>query len=325
MDSGYREERFHEGGDVNKIYATGIYYHQKHLYLRTPATRKFFILVGIEHVVQFGGTGYSYERGVLTGNTKTASLKAFWNVVLPLGDRYYVENEAMEDWIFGNHLGTMTVQLGWNITPSHQLQVYYDDPFEDGSGMRKSNGYDGLWGVQYTNKASGRQYVRGVVLEYFQTTNQSGPLHWDNDDYPEPIRSEITDYVTGDDNYYNHVFYDSYTHYGMTPGNALITSPIYNKDGYTGFRDNRVKAWHLGVNGELNHHLSYLFKCSYREGWGTYSSPLATRHHSFNALLQGIYSIGPWQVSGAYAFDKGNIYGDCSTFNIKIGYHGKIF
>jgi hypothetical protein len=110
----------------------------------------------------------------------------------------------------------------------------------------------------------------------------------------------------------------------MTPGNGLITSPIYNKNGYTGFSDNRIKAWHLGVNGELTDHLSYLVKGSYREGWGTYKQPLPERHHSFDAMLQGIYTTGAWQFAAAYAFDKGNIYGDCSTFNIKIGYHGKI-
>jgi hypothetical protein len=41
-------------------------------------------------------------------------------------------------------------------------------------------------------------------------------------------------------------------------------------------------------------------------------------------MVQGIYYLGPWQISAAYAFDKGNIYGDCNTFNLKIGYHGKI-
>ena len=123
----------------------------------------------------------------------------------------------------------MTYQIGWNINQNHQLQAYLDNPFEDGSGIRKGNGWDGLWGLQYTNKTSGRQYVRGAVVEYFQSTNQSGPLHWDSGDYPEPIRSQITDLVTGNDNYYNHMFYDTYSHYGMTPGIGLITSPIYNK------------------------------------------------------------------------------------------------
>ena len=218
----------------------------------------------------------------------------------------------------------MTYQIGWNINQNHQLQAYLDNPFEDGSGIRKGNGWDGLWGLQYTNKTPGKQYVRGAVVEYFQSTNQSGPLHWDSGDYPEPIRSQITDLVTGNDNYYNHMFYDSYSHYGMTPGIGLITSPIYNKEGYTQFRNNRVKAWHVGINGEITDRISYLVKGSYQEGWGTYSAPAPQKLHSFDAMFQGIYTLGAWQFSAAYAFDKGNVFGDCNTFNLKIGYHGKI-
>ena len=322
IDNDYREERFKAASDVNPMYATGAYYHQKHLYFRSNPKKRIVVTVGIQHVAQFGGTNYNKEDN--TFKKKPANLKAMWNVFLPLGDSNYYNNESLEDWIYGNHLGLMTVQLGWNISEQHQIQAYCDDIFEDGSGIRKSNGWDGLWGLQYSNKAPGRQYIRGIVAEYFQTTNQCGPLHWDAGDHPEPIRSQITDKVFGDDNYYNHMFYDSYAHYGMTPGNALITSPIYNKDGYTRYRDNRIKAWHLGINGEITDRLSYLVKGSYREGWGTYQIPLAEKHHSLDAMLQGLYHIGPWQFSAAYAFDKGNIYGDCSTFNIKIGYHGKI-
>lgn len=324
MDSDYREKQFYREGSGNWHYATGVYYHQKHLYIRSNPDKPFFVTVGIEHIAQFGGTGYSTETGELVGKEKASNLKAFWKVILPVGDSNYFENDAMEDWVYGNHIGSMTVQLGWNINKDHQVQAYIDNPFEDGSGIRKGNGWDGLWGLQYKNKAEGRQYVRGAVLEYLQTTNQSGPLHWDSGDYPEPIRSQITELVTGNDNYYNHSFYGAYDHYGMAMGNALLASPIYNKDGFADFRDTRVKAWHAGVNGEITDHLSYLVKASYREGWGTYSNPLVQKHHSFDAMLQGIYTIGPWQFSGAYAFDKGNIYGDCSTFNIKIGYHGKI-
>ena len=330
LDGNYRENAFYKGvtasgKNVNEKYATGIYMHQKHLYIRTNPNKRFFAMVGMEHMVQFGGTAYKYNKeGVLVKKNKPTDLKACFDVFLPFGDSNYAEHDAMEDWIFGNHVGMMTVQFGWNINKDHLLQTYVDNPFEDGSGIRKGNGWDGLWGIEYTNKTSGVQYVRGAVIEYFQTTNQSGPLHWDSRDYPQLKNSAIDDYVTGNDEYYNHTCYDSYTHYGMTPGNALITSPIYNKDGYTAFRDNRVKAWHAGVNGEITEHLGYLVKGSYREGWGTYNKPLATKHHSFDAMVQGIYSAGPWQFSASYAFDKGNIYGDNSTFDIKIGYHGKI-
>ena len=290
LDSGYREDRYREASSANRMYTTGAYYHQKHLYFRTNPEKRFFAMIGAEHVAQFGGTNYSRVNGELIEKSKPANLKAFWNVILPLGDSNYYNDEAPEDWVYGNHVGILTAQLGWNINKEHQLQVYLDDIFEDGSGIRKSNGWDGLWGLQYKNRASGRQYVRGAVFEYFQSTNQCGPLHWDSGDRPEPIRSQIT----------------------------------YNKNGYTGFSDNRIKAWHLGVNGELTGHLSYLVKGSYREGWGTYKQPLPERHHSFDAMLQGIYTTGAWQFAAVYAFDKGNIYGDCSTFNIKIGYHGKI-
>ncbi len=324
MDSDYREKQFYREGSGNFRYATGIMYHQKHLYFRTNPEKMFFVTAGIEHVALFGGTGYSIETGEMVVKEKPVNLKAFWKAILPTGDSNYFENDAMEDWVFGNHLGSMTVQLGWNINKDHQIQAYVDDIFEDGSGMRKGNGWDGLYGLQYKNKAEGRQYVRGAVVEYLQTTNQSGPLHWDSGDFPEPIRSQITGLVTGDDNYYNHMLYGAYAHYGMVQGNALLASPIYNKDGFSELRDNRVKAWHVAVNGDITDRLSYLVKGSYREGWGTYANPLAQKHHSFDAMLQGIYTTGPWQFSAAYAFDKGNIYGDCNTFNIKIGYHGKI-
>lgn len=323
LDNSYREKVFYDS-DVNFIYATGAYYHQKHLYFRSNPTKRFFVTIGIEHAVQFGGTNYTYVNGILTAKKKPANLKAFWRAILPTGDSQYFENEAMEDWVYGNHIGVMTYQIGWNINQHHQVQAYLDNPFEDGSGIRKGNGWDGLWGLQYTNKTPGRQYVRGAVFEYFQTTNQSGPIHWDSGDFPEPIRSQITNKVTGADDYYNHSFYGTYTHYGMTPGNPLIPSPIYNKDGFNRFSDNRVKAWHLGINGEITDRLSYLVKGSYQEGWGTYSLPLAKKHHSFDAMFQGIYQLGPWQFSAAYAFDKGNIYGDNSTFNFKINFHGKI-
>ena len=324
MDSRYREDVYIDNSIINKRYSTGSWYHQKHLYFRTNPEKRFFVTAGIEHVAQFGGNSYERMADGIHAKEKSVRMKDFLDIILPLGDSNYFENDAMEDWIFGNHLGSMTIQVGWNINKDNLLQVYVDDPFEDGSGMRKGNGWDGLWGIEYTNKAAGRQWVRGAVIEYFQSTNQSGPLHYDRGDYPEPIRSQITDLVTGNDDYYNHLYYTGYAHYGMTPGNPLITSPIYNTDGYNCYRNNRVKAWHMAVNGELTQNISYLVKGTYQEGWGTYYQPIYPKCHSFDAMLQGTYTKGPWRISAAYAFDKGNIYGDCSTFNLKVNYHGKI-
>lgn len=325
MDSKYREDMFYQHPDVNTTYTKNIFYHQKHFYFRSNPNWVVYFTAGMEHVAMLGGTQYIYdENGNLTSKTKPHNFEAFWNILLKKEDKNYYNNGALEDWVYGNHLGTITYQLSWNINKKHLLEAYLDVPFDDGSGMRKGNGWDGLWGLRYMSKKEGAQYVRGALFEYFQTTNQSGPLHWDYGDFPEPVRSQITNNVLGNDNYYNHMFYNSYTQYGMTPGNALIPSPIYNRDGFTAYRDNRIKAWHLGICGEITDRLSYIVKGSYREGWGTYDMPLVTKHYSFDAMFQGMYNLGPWQFSAAYAFDKGNIYGDCSTFNFKIGYHGKI-
>ena len=325
LDNDYKEEAFNNAPQANYRYSTGQYYHQKHLYFRTNPQKPFFVLVGIEHVAFFGGTRYSLSNGVLVAIEKPAKIKDFLNVILPLGDKNYFENGTPEDWTYGCHSGVMTYQFGVNIDKHHQIQAYLDNIFEDGSGVRKGNGGDGLWGIQYSNTSPDRQYIRSAVVEYFQSTDQGGPLHWDPNDYPEPIRSQIPDFVVGHDDYYVNGFNGSYSHYGMSPGIALITSPIYNSNGSLDYLDNRVKAWHVGINGEITDHLSYLVKGSYREGWGTYRRPLAVKHHSFDAMLQGVYKINNWEFAGALAFDKGNIYGDCTTFNLKIGYHGKIF
>lgn len=324
MDSSHKDDVFANAKGVNTLYATGAFCHQKHLYLRSNPGKRLFAVAGIEHMVIFGGEGHQMVDGQMVNKQKSAGLKDCWRVLLPLGDGNYYENDAFEDWRYGNHIGMMTFQVGWNIDRSHRLQAYLDNPFEDGSGIRKGNGLDGLWGVEYSNTASGRQWLRAAVVEYFQTTNQCGPLHWSPDDYPEPIRSTVTDHIRGNDNYYNHIFYGGYAHYGMTPGTALITSPVYNKDGFMDYRDNRVKAWHMGISGEITERLTYRVKGSYREGWGTYSAPLKDRHHSFDAMMQATYTRGGWHCSAAYALDRGNIYGNGQTINLKIGYHGKI-
>lgn len=87
MDSDYRERQFNREGSGNWHYATGAYYHQKHLYFRTNPEKTFFVTAGIEHVAQFGGTGYDTEAGEMVVKKRAANLKAFWKVILPVGDR----------------------------------------------------------------------------------------------------------------------------------------------------------------------------------------------------------------------------------------------
>ena len=132
FDGNYREEKFKEaptvnGRNINDCYATDILYHQKHFYFRLNFNKHLFFIGGMEHVAQFGGTTHCYNKnGELVTKKKSTNLKSFFDVILPFGDSNYFENDAHEDWIFGNHLGEMTVQLGWNINKNHTVQVYLD-------------------------------------------------------------------------------------------------------------------------------------------------------------------------------------------------------
>ena len=307
----------HELGHVT----TDVWYHHKQLYFRSNPTKRVFVTAGGTHDVQFGGKYEGSDPGVANFQSDlTPKFKDFFNVLIPKSE------SSTGQWISGNHLGMMTVQVSWNIDKKHQLSAYLDDIFEDGSGMRKGNGYDGLWGLEYKNNAEGVQYVRGVVAEYLQTTHQSGYVHLDCEDFSEPYASLMPYLITGNDEYYNNYFYNGYAHYGMAQGNALLMSPRYNPDGYLGFTENAVKAYHLAVQGDIakgrTGDFYYLLKGSYREGYGTHHVPM--RHHSFDVMAQIGWQKGTWHSTLSYGLDKGNIYGDNSTIDLKISYHGKI-
>ena len=67
--------------------------------------------------------------------------------------------------------------------------------------MAKLNGWDGLWGVEY--KSNHKQAINGIVIEYLQTTNMSGPLHG--------LQNSVVGKTGGADNYYNNGYYPGCT------------------------------------------------------------------------------------------------------------------
>ena len=309
----------------NSWITTGAWYHQKKLLFRTNPNKLFSLTFGAEHAVQFGGKQVLQAAGKEYIAHSGSKLKDFIKVIIPTGGDGSLgsSDDRSQEWVQGNHLGEWSLLLDWNIDYENVLSAYVECPFEDGSGMRKGNGWDGLWGFEYKNRKSGVQYIRGLVVEYLDMTDQSGPMHWQPDDY-QSLQGHITKNVTGNDNYYNNYFYNGYAHFGMALGSPLLKSPIYNEDGFLNFVDNRVRAWHVGAMGEFSTAFSYRLLASYREGLGTYFVPFVHKHHSFDSMVQIGWHNGPWQCSAALGVTQGNVYGDCTTFNFKIGYHGKI-
>lgn len=320
-----QQEKFQKLQGNRHFLTTDAWYHQKKLYLRTNNSRPFVLTVGIEHAVQFGGKCIDYNNGEKRITDLSPSFKDFFTVILPSGDgNVGSTDDKGKEWVKGNHLGELSFQLSYNIDQQKCISAYLENPFEDGSGIRKGNGMDGLWGIEYNNQSVEVIPLRGVVIEYLQTTDQSGPIHWSPDDFSASGEWHPNQ-ATGNDNYYNNYFYNGYCHYGQSLGSPLLMSPVYNRDSYLGFIDTRVKAWHLGITGDITSNFDYLFRSSYREGLGTFFVPLVNKHHSFDMMCQIGYKHGAWHSSFAIGSTSGNISGNNFSFDIKIKYHGKIF
>ena len=127
--------------------------------------------------------------------------KEFDKFVLKMGEPDYNDSDGMR----------------WNESKYGWIVANYYDDF---SGMGKQNGLDGLWGLEF--KINRPLVINNIVIEYYQTTNQSGPLHGLDD--------SIVEKTGGADDYYNNDMYPGWVHWGMGMVNQLVATPIYNKN-----------------------------------------------------------------------------------------------
>lgn len=301
-DTKYQEENVGE----EDSYTRKIKYHHKSFFFRFGKPQgKWLFDLGMSLDTQFGG----YKiRGADEGDLGNG-WRDYWNVFFPQGGGN--DSPGGEQiWYQGNYLGSEHLKLTYQLN-KFSLSVYLENFYDDFSGMGKLNGMDGLWGIEY--KANNPQVINGIVLEYYQTTNQSGPLHG--------IDYSIVKKTGGADDYYNSTWYPGWVHWGMTMANPLVASPIYNKNGNLGFRYNRVKAVHLGWSGDISKEWTYRAKLSFNRTWGTPHEPIPEILENFSTFAEFKYVPNKWQgwsFTGSAAFDIGDIYGDNLGFQLKI-------
>ena len=306
----------------NSFITTNVWYHQKQVFFRSKESKPFILTIGGEFAAQFEGDNETYDYGELISSSKDQlKLKDFFNVLIPrggdgsnsLGDKVYY---------YGNHLGAWHAIGEYHFKDKSILRGYFEWLFEDGSGIGKLNGWDGLWGIDY--HLTNQKLLTDIVVEYLQTTNQSGPIHWAPNDTPG---THITTQATGADDYYNNYNYNGWTHYGMCNGSPMIRSTAYNKDGYLRIKDNRIKAYHIGLAGMLNSQLAYKMLASYRESWGTPFLPSLEIRHDFSMLMQLKYypkNIKGLEVNCKFGLDRGNLYSDNTGFSIGFSYSNNL-
>lgn len=320
-DSGWLEDHYNY---YNSFITTGAYMHYSRLYLRSDPDRPLSVTIGMQHASQFGGTWQTYEDGEETSSHKgIVRFKDFVNALLPwTGGSSDTGGDAA--YYSGNHLGSWDLMFTYRFPGGSTLKAYMQSPWEDGSGIGKLNGWDGVWGLEY-KFAESSPVLKTILAEYIDLTNQSGPMHWAPGDFPG---TQVGGEATGADDYYNNYMYNGWTNYGMAIGSPFVKSPIYNTDGYMRFTDNRVRGFQIGADGAIGPACTWRALLSYRTSWGTPFLPSPDKRHDTSMLVEAAYTlprIPGLTLSGAVAFDAGSLYEDNFGVLVKLKYTLPIF
>lgn len=309
----------------NSFLTTGAYMQYSRAYFRTNPAKPFSATVGMQHATQFGGKMQTWSKGELVSEEKIdAKFKDFINAFLPWKGGGSGSVKGDKDYYSGNHLGSWDIQLRYRFHDGSALTAYAQLPWEDGSGIGKLNGWDGVWGLRY-QAPSHMRWLKEVVAEYIDFTNQSGPIHWAPGDKQG---TSIGGEATGSDDYYNNFMYNGWSNYGMSLGSPFVKSPVYNRDGYMRFTDNRIRGFHLGAGGAVSHALDWRVLFSYRTSWGTPFIPSAETLHDTSMLAEiswDIPQVKHLSLLGALAFDSGKLYGNNFGGSLTLRYTGLIF
>jgi Cu2+-exporting ATPase len=297
-------------------YTIDILWHRKFLFLQWADPEEKFPLsftAGLDHAVQWGGWTSVDDFGQLPESFKDFLLVAFGG--------HGGDNAMTGDQInrLGNHLGTINFLFEYK-TDNFHASLYKHHLYDDNSGLEFANWRDGIWGgsVAFVHLPC----LKKIVLEAINTTNQSGPMHFLDYNHGDGRNYR----GGGNDNYYNHFYYTcGWAYYGRALGNPLLTSPEYNNDGSLEFKNNRLKAVHLGMNGNLAPDLSYRLLLTQMQAWGRMNAPFSKKQNNLSSLLECSYEPAKWRgwkIGVQLAFDTGDLYGNNFGGTVKVSKAG---
>lgn len=313
-DNGWQES-FVSAGNT---YGKNIYYHSKSLMFRIgnrkklPAEFEFGLLMA----TQFAGDQLKKKSdgtSELITDMPDGS-KSFFKAFVPMsggsdtpwGDQVNVE---------GNHLGSWNFAINYYLK-DWKFRAYLEHFFDDHSQMFWQYGRwkDGQIGIEITLPKN--RWVSSILWEGMSTKDQTGPILYDS------FAGSLGYQISAGDNYYNNYCYQAWQHWGQGMGNPLLPGPIYNKDGKITFKSNRVRANHLGIEGNPSDEWNYRILVSFARHWGTYSIPLDKQRKQFSSLYEVTYSpqwAKGWSTSVSMGLDRGNYLGNSTggMFSIK--------
>lgn len=316
LDGKWQEGFVQPGG----YYTRDVKYHSKALMFRLGNKEKLPVEFefGLHMATQFAG---DKMRKLADGSSEVV-------IDMPGNFRNYINaffpSSAGSDAPEGEQINVEGNMLGsWNFALNYYLndwkfRVYLDHYFEDHSQMFWQYGRwkDGQIGVDITLPKN--RWVSRVLWEGICTKDQSGALSH------EIYEGALTDLAFyGTDNYFNHSIYNSWQYYGMGMGSPLLYGPAYNCNHSMSFRSNRMKAQHIGLQGEPTEEWSWRILASFARHWGTYGSPFDEVKRQFNGMAEVRFSparLKNWGFKAAVGVDKGSVIGNSVGGRVSVNY-----
>ncbi len=299
-------------------YTLDALHHVKAGYMKIGNEEKFplYFEGALEMATQFGGHAYNVKWGrqeVQTNDFKMGTgIKDFFEALIPMGgDATDGETSDGESYAnaSGNHIGSWHFSLTY-APEDWKVRAYYEHMFDDHSMMFFEYGWeDGLAGIEVTFPKN--PFVHTFLYEYMSSKDQAGAVYHDH-------TPEIPDQISAVDNYYNHLLYPGWQHWGMSMGSPFLLSPIYNTvkheqfaydiAGIITYHYNRVQTHHFGICGSPMQGLDYRLLVSHSKHWGSYANPLIDTEEQTSALLEIAFTPSKWngwQLKGSMAYDHG--------------------
>ena len=297
------------GWFTDNIYTTNLFLHHKYLYAKVGGKLPVHLQYGVDHVAQWGGT-------VPESGKQPADFAAFKDIFLGhSGGSDAVVTDQIN--ALGNHIISQSMRLDVDIA-DFRVSGYWQNLAEDGPvklmwyAMNKA---DGLWGITVRNEKF--PFIKGILYEYLNTTDQSGPYH-DKDGLV----------YGGADNYFNNgIYQNGWTYYSRTIGTPFISSSLYNRDGAVSVENNRVIVHHFGMEGNVSGY-SYKLLSSFSKNYGTYSAPCSPMIRNTSLLLEVNKKFPVWsniEVGCSVGTDFGKLYGNSVGCLFSIRKTGNLF
>lgn len=311
----FSDDRYQKEHAWNEeLYTTDILYHRKYFYLKYENEHyPVYGIFGAEMDAQFGGTMHYDGKCVKIPSSWKEYFKVF--VPLPGGAENPLGDQVN---IVGNQIGSYHFLIGYK-TATDRVQFYFNNIFEDHSGMIFQNFPDGIWTLEWLrNKKS---YVSGVLAQLIYTTNQSGPFLHDPDDL-------LNAKAAGADNYYNNYAYPGWSHWGMAIGNPLLISPAYNDDGTLYFKNNRVQALHIGAHGYAGNQWHYRVLATWSINYGRYAQPYIPVRRNLSLMAECTWTperFAGWKLKLGLGSDHGDLIGNNFGMQLSLKKSGNLF